>query len=168
MFKTRVKHKGRELIITFKHILSRNEAEQFYRRLQKDVLKLEKDFQVLVDMSFLERVDKGARLFIEQAMDLLNDYGVSKVIRIVSDPQEDFGFNIMSLFHYSEGVTIHTFPSYQEAEKHLRGKDFIEIPPRDGNARRFIKNSDASPEMTPASYPQQGTEGGAGGFYDSL
>lgn len=128
MFHACIKYKGSQLVITFQNDLSRQDAEQLYSYVHKNIAKLKKGFHVIGDMSGLERMDRGARLFIEQLMDLLNNHGVSKVVRILSDKNEDFGFNIMSLFHYSKGVTIHTFRSYQEAKKHLSDKIRIKIP----------------------------------------
>lgn len=74
---------------------------------------------MLADLSSLERMDISARFFIEKAMDLLNKSGVSKVIRIILDQKKDIGFNIMSLFHHSAEVGIHTYKSYREAEEHF-------------------------------------------------
>jgi hypothetical protein len=65
-------------------------------------------------------MDINAKQSIEKIMELLNKSGVSKVIRVIPDPKKDIGFNIMSLFHYSAGVAIHTYKSYREAEKHLK------------------------------------------------
>ena len=37
---------------------------------------------------------------IEQAMDLLNEAGIVKVVRVIAHPRQDIGLSIMSLFHY--------------------------------------------------------------------
>jgi hypothetical protein len=63
-------------------------------------------------------MDISASSFIEKVMDLLNKSGVSRVIRIIPDQEKDIGFNIMSLFHYSDQVAVHTYKSYSEAEKY--------------------------------------------------
>jgi len=117
MFRLSIDNKGNKLVITFKDYFDLQQAEQFYAEIQKIVPKLKKDFSVLTDLSSLERMDISARFFIEKAMDLLNKSGVSKVIRIIPDQRKDIGFNIMSLFHYSAEIDMHTCKSYQEAEK---------------------------------------------------
>jgi hypothetical protein len=117
MFSLSTDKEGNELVITFKDYFDLQQAEQFYVQVQKIVPKLKKGFNVLTDLSPLERMDISARSFIEKAMDLFNKSGVSKVIRIIPDQRKDIGFNIMSLFHYSAGVPIHTYKSCQEAEE---------------------------------------------------
>ena len=117
MYSLSTDNTGNKLIIVFKGNFELQEAEQLYAELQKNVPKLKKGFSVFMDLTFLERMETNARLFIEKAMDLFNKNGVSKVIRIIPDPTKDIGFNIMSLFHYSDGVDIHTYKSYQEAER---------------------------------------------------
>jgi len=119
MFSLSTDNKGNKLIITVKDYFDLQQAEQFYAELAKNIPKLKKGFIVLTDLSFLERMDMNARMFIEKAMDLFNKHGVSRVIRIIPDQGKDIGFNIMSLFHYSAGVAIHTYKSYQEAESIL-------------------------------------------------
>ena len=116
MFNLNVDKEGNKLVITFKDYVDLKQAEQFYAQVREIVPKPRKGFRVLTDLSSLKRMDLSARVFIEKAMDLFNENGVSKVIRIIPDQNKDIGFNIMSLFHYSAGIPIHTFKSYQEAE----------------------------------------------------
>ncbi|MDD5237774.1 MAG: hypothetical protein PHU96_02250 [Candidatus Omnitrophica bacterium] len=119
MFNLSIDDKGNKLIITVKDYFGLQQAEQFYVELAKSVPKLKKGFIVLTDLSSLERMDISARLLIEKAMDLFNKNGVSRVIRIIPDQEKDIGLNIMSLFHYSSGIAIHTYKSYREAESIL-------------------------------------------------
>ena len=115
MIITHTDSKGNRLVVTFKGRVDASQAEKLYAKLQKIFPKLRKGFSVFVDMSALENMDIRARVFIERIMDLFDTKGVSKVIRIIPDPGRDIGFNIMSKFHYSPGVVIHTYNSYQEA-----------------------------------------------------
>jgi hypothetical protein len=48
-------------------------------------------------------------------MDLLNKRSVSKVVRVIPDPQKDIGLNILSLFHYRRGLPIVTCETMDEA-----------------------------------------------------
>lgn len=117
MFSLDIDKENNKLVIAFKDYFDLKQAEQFYASVQKIVPELKKGFTVLTDMSSLERMDLSAKPFIEQVMDLLDKCGVSKVIRIIPDQGKDIGFKIMSLFHYSAQVPIHTYKSHQEAEK---------------------------------------------------
>ena len=120
MFSLSVDNKDNKLVVVYKDFFDFREAEQLYAEIQESVPKLKKGFIVLADFSSLERMDINAKQSIEKIMELLNKSGVSKVIRVIPDPKKDIGFNIMSLFHYSAGVAIHTYKSYREAEKHLK------------------------------------------------
>lgn len=119
MFNLSTDAKGNKLVITFKGHFDLRQAEQFYAELQKDIPKLKKGFIVFTDLSSLERMDMSARALIEKAMDLFNKSGVSKVVRIIPDQEKDIGFNIMSIFHYSTEIPIHTYKTYQEAKEHF-------------------------------------------------
>jgi hypothetical protein len=54
-------------------------------------------------------------------MDLCNQKGISKIVRIIPDSQKDIGFNILSLFHYRHGIPIVTCETAAEAMKALSG-----------------------------------------------
>ena len=52
-------------------------------------------------------------------MDLCNEHGVKKVIRIVPNPLHDFGLTGMSHFHYGSGVKVVTCRNLDEAIDYL-------------------------------------------------
>ena len=118
MFYLRIDDKGDKLVISYEDYFDYSQAERFFADLQKIAPKLKRGFLLVVDLSSLERMDPSAGVFIEKAMDLLNASGVSKVIRIIPDETKDIGFDIMSAFHYSHNVIMHTFKSLQEAERY--------------------------------------------------
>lgn len=120
MFSLDADKEGHKLVIKFSDYFDLQQAGEYYARLQKIVPKLKEGFIVLTDLSSLVRMDINAKLFIEKTMSLLNNSGVSKVIRVIPDQEKDIGFNIMSLFHYSPKVQIFTYKSYAEAEKHFK------------------------------------------------
>lgn len=119
MFSLNVDDRNNKLIITFSGHFDLKQAEQYYQELQQILPKLKKGVKVLTDLSSLEHMDRQTVFFVQKTMDLLNEKGTSKVIRIIPDPKKDIGFNIMSVFHYSQSVAVHTYRSYQEAEKHF-------------------------------------------------
>ncbi len=123
MFNLSLEKEGRVLVITFTGLFDLRQAEEFYSEAKKIAPKLKKGFIVLTDMSSLERMEISAKPFIEKTMDLLNQSGVSKVIRVIPDQEKDIGFTIMSLFHYSAEVPIHTYKFHHEAQEHFKSID---------------------------------------------
>ena len=95
------------------------QAGDLHTQLEQILPRCKKGFKVLTDLSSLESMKQEAHRTIEKSMELLNQHGVLKVIRVIPDPAKDIGFNIMSLFHYSRDVKILTYQSIEEAQKHL-------------------------------------------------
>ena len=52
-------------------------------------------------------------------MDLLDEAGVSLVVRVIPDPKKDIGMNILSLFHYRNRPRVVTCARMIEAAKEL-------------------------------------------------
>lgn len=99
-------------------------------------------FDVLSDLRELKAVDKDAIAALDELMDLINAHGVEQVVRILPAATEDFGFAIMSLFHYGQAVRIVTCLCLEEAVARLsfttrgsgqppKGK----LPPADGQPK---------------------------------
>ncbi|MEW6100737.1 MAG: hypothetical protein AB1481_00365 [Candidatus Omnitrophota bacterium] len=107
------------LVITFKGKVKKEETGKMCEDLKRLLPQMQKGFRVLTDLSGLEKMEEAARPDIEEAMELCNQYGVSKVVRVIPDSTKDLGFNILSLFHYSKHVIIHKCNSSEEARSHL-------------------------------------------------
>lgn len=95
------------------------DAEAFHSDMEQTVPKLKKGFKILTDMTRLKKMDTDAHTVIGKTMDLFNQYGVSKIVRVIPSDEKDIGFNILSLFHYSDHVVIHTHKTLEEAERDL-------------------------------------------------
>lgn len=52
-------------------------------------------------------------------MDLCNENGVAKIIRIIPDPLNNFGLTLMAHIHYDSHIPVLTCKTLQEASKHL-------------------------------------------------
>jgi hypothetical protein len=76
--------------------------------------QLRPGFKLLADFTFMESMDYACAPDVEYAMDLCNEAGVAKVVRVIPDPRLDIGMSIMSLFHYPRSVSIITCQSMQE------------------------------------------------------
>lgn len=96
-----------------------DQAEALLNEMQQRIEELKPEFRVLCDVSRLEAFDSAAKTYFRSIMDLCNENRVGKVIRIFPDPMNNFGLNIMSMFHYCDRVKIITCESLNEARKHL-------------------------------------------------
>ena len=116
MIQTNFDDKRNVLITEFEGKIDMRQAEEFYTNFQTFLPKLGKGFKLLTDLSRAQFVDPNIQELVKRTMDLLNDQGVREIIRVIPDPERDIGFNIMSLFHYSKDVKIHTVEFREEAD----------------------------------------------------
>ena len=109
----------RLLNMTYTHDVGSAEARFCVEEVRALLVNLQSGFRLLTDFTQLESMDAACSLYMEQIMDLCDQQGVAMVVRIVSDPHKDIGFNIMSLFHYAHDVPIVICSTVDEAEKAL-------------------------------------------------
>jgi len=119
MYKVAYDNESNILTVKIEKDFDVEQAKGLHVDLEQITPRCKKGFRVLTDLSLLEEMEQEAHRTIEKSMELLNQHGVSKVIRVIPDPAKDIGFNIMSLFHYARDVKIHTYGSIEEARKHL-------------------------------------------------
>jgi hypothetical protein len=108
------------LKIRFSQKVSPEEIRDGLETAKTRLAELQPGFCLLSDLTDLQSMDLRCAPFIEQAMDLYNQKGISRVVRVIPDPQKDIGLNIMSLFHYRRGVRIVTVETLAEAENNFR------------------------------------------------
>jgi hypothetical protein len=65
-------------------------------------------------------MDEDAQAFVKKSMDYFDQQGVTQVLRVIPTLDQDFGFNMLSLFHYSKKVKFLTLKSRAEAEERLK------------------------------------------------
>lgn len=82
--------------------------------------ELEQDFHVLCDLTTLEEFHHAARRHFRDVMDLCNEGGVRKIIRIIPNPLDNFGLSIMAHFHYDDKIPVITCKDLTEALKYLK------------------------------------------------
>jgi hypothetical protein len=56
--------------------------------------------RLLADLSQLEFMDSECAVELGRTMDLLNQHGVSLIVRVIPDASKDIGLNILTIFHY--------------------------------------------------------------------
>ena len=119
MIKVGYDKKYNAIIIEFEGPIGAQQAEQSYLDIQKIVSKCRKGFKILTDFTLVDQMDREVQTSIKKAMDFLNTKGVVEILRVIPSPEKDFGFNILSIFHYSKKVTFLTLKSRKEAEELL-------------------------------------------------
>ena len=97
------------LRIQFSQQVGPEEIKTSFEKANALLVDLRPGFCLLSDLSSL------------QSMDVYDQKGIAKVVRVIPDPGKDIGLNIMSLFHYRPGVRIVTVETLAEAEKDLPG-----------------------------------------------
>lgn len=120
MFSVKFDKQHNLLIIVFRDSFDGQQGELLYRRLEQELAKAKKGFMVLSDLSGLETFDSSSYQQIQKIMTLCNSRGVSKIFRVIPNDMKDIGFNIMSIFHYSKNVRIHTYKTLEEANYYIR------------------------------------------------
>jgi hypothetical protein len=123
MITARYDQESNTVIIEFSGNVNTSQAEPFYQEIQKTVPKHGKGFKVLTDFTSLQGMDLEVRNSVKRVMDFLNEQGVTKILRVIPNPEKDIGFGIMSIFHYSKDVVILNVQSREEAEEHLRNDE---------------------------------------------
>ncbi len=107
------------LKIDLKKVFSENDAISLYQDVQKNIHRLDKNCNLLTDLTQLDLVDDNAVQHIKHTMDIINEHGVVNIYRVLPENNKNFGFNIMSMFHYSKKIKFKTFTSLEEANNYL-------------------------------------------------
>lgn len=95
------------------------QAKALLGEIQSRINELNPDFHVLCDLTALDEFAHSARPYFRSLMELCNEAGVRKIVRIAPNPLHDFGLTVMSHFHYDHGIPIITCRNLDEALKHL-------------------------------------------------
>src|SRR5258706_10433719 len=120
MLKANYDQERNTLILEFQGKVDAAQAEPFYRDIRGIIPNDGKGFKLLADFTLLEQMDIEVQDSIKKTMDFFNQHGITEILRVIPSPEQDFGFNIMSIFHYSRDVKSMTFQSRNEAEELLK------------------------------------------------
>jgi anti-anti-sigma regulatory factor len=115
MFKVTFDQPRNCLTIAYSGHVDADETRRCAEEIRLGVAKIKPGFRLLVDMTDLQAMEVSCAPHIRNLMDMCNQNGVAKVIRIIPNPKLDIGFQIMSYFHYGGDVHIVTCESLDEA-----------------------------------------------------
>jgi hypothetical protein len=76
-------------------------------------------FRLLTDLTGLDSMDLGCQAGIGKTMELLDQKGMSAVIRVIPEPHKDIGFNILTALHYRRHIHAANCRSLEEAAQML-------------------------------------------------
>jgi hypothetical protein len=76
--------------------------------------------RLLADLSQVEFMDPDCAAEMGRAMDLLDQHGVSLIVRVIPDPSKDIGLSILSVFHYPHQPRTITCDCLAEALRELK------------------------------------------------
>ena len=107
------------VVIRYHGWISVQDAERYLEEARAALAQMQPGFRLLVDLTYLESMESAVALYIEKIMDLLNEKGVTRIVRVIPDPARDIGFQIMSLFHYGQDVAIVTCATLEDAKNEL-------------------------------------------------
>jgi anti-anti-sigma regulatory factor len=107
------------LTIRFKERVGEKDAQLCAEEVEKLLVDVEMGFRLLTDLSGLESMDLACLPYIDRVMDFCSKKGVDLVVRVIPDPKKDIGFNLISLFHYRQGVRMATCKTLEEAMEKL-------------------------------------------------
>lgn len=124
LFRVEVDKERNLLVISYRGRVGRNEVEQCRDEIRRGLPQLERGFQLLADFTELEEMDVSCASVVAEIMDLCNEAGVAAVVRVIPEPRQDIGLQIMSFFHYGNHVCIETCASMDEALKLLSRDDY--------------------------------------------
>jgi len=105
--------------ITLSETFDEPQAQALLAEVELRLEELGTGFIVLCDLTSLQQFDHAARAPFRRIMDLCNENGVGKVVRVVPRPLSDFALTVMSYFHYGHGVPVITCTSFEEASQHF-------------------------------------------------
>ena len=119
MYRIEINTTGNTLEIHLQECFDTKQGRELFGELSRRIHELKPGFRLLTDLSQLKDMNLDAHKSIDEIMELCNKHNVSKVVRVIAKDTRDIGFNIMSLFHYSHRVIIHTCNSLEEAQQEM-------------------------------------------------
>ena len=106
--------------LTFVGDIGVDETQRHEKMIAETLAAAPRGFHLLTDLSKLNSMDLRCVPYIAKTMEAARSRGITRVVRIIPDPDKDIGFNIMSLFHLPRGLQIITCENEAEADRALK------------------------------------------------
>ena len=106
---------GQILTISYGRHVGPADMKKAVETMRSLVSGLKPGFTLFSDLTQLEAMDPECAEDLGNAMALLSEAGMANVVRVIPDPAKDIGFAIISVFHFSHPVKIHTRENLAEA-----------------------------------------------------
>jgi hypothetical protein len=87
--------------------------------IESIVQKLIPGFTLFGDFRAVTSMDLDCVPYLTKAMDILRARGMGMVVRILPEPANDIGINLLSIVHYRGAIKIVTVETLEEAERVL-------------------------------------------------
>lgn len=100
------------------HVIAAD-LQRGYEDIEALLADLPAGFSTLVDLGRLELMDTDCVAGLGKLMELLDQRGLERVVRVIPDPAKDIGFNILARFHYHHNPRITNCKTMIEAAKLL-------------------------------------------------
>ncbi|HUS35089.1 MAG TPA: hypothetical protein VM680_07020 [Verrucomicrobiae bacterium] len=108
------------LLITFIGDVTPSQFAEATKSLPSLLSDLKPGFSLLADLTPLRSMTEDCASQITDVMDLCDQSGVKRIIRVIPDPSKDIGLGILSRFHYTHKPRMILCESLAEAANHLR------------------------------------------------
>lgn len=92
------------------------QMEALYQKVKALGPAFKPGLRLLSDLSRTASPSLELREGVAKFMELMNFLGVREIIRVIPDPAQDIGLNIMSLFHYDPEVRFKTVESCDQVK----------------------------------------------------
>jgi hypothetical protein len=112
------KAKGLLHLSYIEHVIAAD-LQRGYEDIEALLADLAAGFSMLVDLGRLELMDTDCVAGLGKIMELLDQRGLERVVRVIPDPAKDIGFNILARFHYHHNPRITNCKTMIEAAKLL-------------------------------------------------
>jgi hypothetical protein len=115
MFLATTNHTRRLLHLSYIDTVTVAELERGYAEVEALLKKCPDSFDLLADLGRLESMDIACEEIVGRTMEMMEQHGLKRVVRVIPDPTKDIGLNIIGMFHYSKRIRIVTCKTIVEA-----------------------------------------------------
>lgn len=95
------------------------EIRRGYEEIRELLVDMKPGYRVLADLSNVTVFETDCAPEIGRVMDLTSQSGVALIVRVIPDPDQDIGLNILAAFHHKRCLRTVTCDNLTEAMRAL-------------------------------------------------